>query len=370
MRQRSAHLVVSLRAADDDAFDQVPRDHAVNQELGEALLLAVGMLRIVAPHSGSQHRPVELAVQVGEVQPGSVFVYRTHRLVPRFILNFPTKRHWRANARLDDLEAGLVDLVKVIRELEITSVAVPPLGCGNGRLDWATQVLPRLGEAFAALPNVRIILYPPAGARAPEQMPVATAPPPMTPGWAALLTLIDRYLPSGDTATIMEIEKLAYLLQSAGQPLGLNFKPARYGPYDYRLHHQLQQAEGHFLRGYGDRTSPGELHPIPNALAAAQQTLQDHSDAAARVERVAALIEGFEGPWAIELLATLHWLGAHDPNVRRDPNTATEQTAAWNDRKRDLLQPHHARVTWQQLHDHNWLAVRNRAERHELHSDA
>jgi O-acetyl-ADP-ribose deacetylase (regulator of RNase III) len=311
------------------------------------------------------YRAYRQAVARGEVKPGKVFVFRTqHTTPPKLILNFPTKRHWRDNARLDDLEAGLIDLVDVIREHDIASVAVPPLGCGNGRLDWQREVLPRLAEAFATLTDVRVILYQPAGAPDLSEMPIGTEPPPMTPRRAALLELLDRYLQPGDTATVLEVQKLAYLLQAAGQPLGLTFQPARYGPYDYRLHHELQRLEGHFVRGYGDRSTPGELHPLPDALAAARETLAQHPDIAERVDRAAELIEGFESPWALELLTTLHWLANTDPTVRTDPATAAERISAWSDRKRQLLQPHHIDVVWRHLQHYDWLPSEPAAATH------
>src|SRR5690349_8544281 len=73
----------------------------------------------------------------GEVQIGKMFVFATGYLTnPRLIINFPTKRDWRSKSRLEDIEAGLIDLVAVVRSERITSIAIPPLGCGNGGLQW------------------------------------------------------------------------------------------------------------------------------------------------------------------------------------------------------------------------------------------
>lgn len=117
-----------------------------------------------------------------EVRLGRVFVFDSARLGPRrYVINFPTKGHWRAGSRLSDIEAGLTDLVHVVRERQITSVAVPALGCGNGGLDW-NEVRPAIERAFAELPDVRVLLFPPEGAPAPADMPVATEKPPLTSG--------------------------------------------------------------------------------------------------------------------------------------------------------------------------------------------
>lgn len=92
-------------------------------------------------------RTYQAACQRGEVQPGRVLPVRLQSS-DRWVLNFPTKRHWRQRSRLADIESGLDDLIRVIDELKIASVAVPPLGCGNGGLDWSVVrplIIERLG---------------------------------------------------------------------------------------------------------------------------------------------------------------------------------------------------------------------------------
>ena len=103
------------------------------------------------------------ACQQGEVQPGRMFVFETGQLQPRFIINFPTKRHWRGASRIEDIESGLQDLVKVIGEHGIRSIALPPLGCGLGGLDWLS-VKSRIEKTLQPLSDVQVALYTPAGA--------------------------------------------------------------------------------------------------------------------------------------------------------------------------------------------------------------
>lgn len=108
----------------------------------------------------------EQACGRGEVRPGSMMVFETGAQDgPRYIVNFPTKRHWREDSRMEDIEAGLEDLAGVVRARGIRSIAVPPLGCGLGGLDWA-QVEPRILAALGPLDDVRVALYAPAGAPA------------------------------------------------------------------------------------------------------------------------------------------------------------------------------------------------------------
>src|SRR5215510_9661131 len=188
------------------------------------------------------------------IRLGRMFVFDIGKLTrPRFIINFPTKQHWKSRSRLEDIESGLVDLVRVIRELDIKSVAVPPLGCGNGGLDWE-DVRPRIETALAPLEDVRTLLYAPSGAPAASGMKVATKRPRMTLGRAALLELLERYIEPGFGASVLEIQKLLYFMQIGGEPLRLNFAKGMYGPYAENVNHVLQAIEGHYLRGYGDRS--------------------------------------------------------------------------------------------------------------------
>jgi O-acetyl-ADP-ribose deacetylase (regulator of RNase III) len=104
-----------------------------------------------------------VACKRGVVQPGHMFVFELDRLLPpRFIINFPTKRHWRDRSRMEDIDAGLADLVGVIRDRGISSIAVPPLGAGLGGLDWRA-VRPRIERALEVLNDVRVLVYEPNG---------------------------------------------------------------------------------------------------------------------------------------------------------------------------------------------------------------
>lgn len=103
----------------------------------------------------------QAACQRQEVQPGRMFVYATGELAnPKYIINFPTKRHWRGKSRMGDIEAGLIDLQAVIRRLDIRSIAIPPLGSGLGGLEWE-DVKPRIHEATEALADVQVLVYEP-----------------------------------------------------------------------------------------------------------------------------------------------------------------------------------------------------------------
>jgi len=290
-----------------------------------------------------------------EVQPGKMFVFTTNRTVnPRYIINFPTKRHWKGKSRMEDVETGLVDLVRVVKELGIRSIAIPPLGCGNGGLKWS-DVRVRIEGTFKNMPGVEAVLYEPSGAPEAEKMKVATKRPDMTPGRAALIGLMERYAVPGYHLTLLEIQKLAYFLQTTGEVLKLDFAKAKYGPYTETLHHVLQRIEGHFIRGYGDRSRYASIRLLPNAINEANSFLKSHPDTLQRLDRVAKLIEGFESPYGMELLATVHWLAQEDPLVKENGDAAVNGVKAWSEHKKQTFHPEHIKIAWSRLRDEGWI---------------
>jgi len=298
----------------------------------------------------------EVACKKKELSPGKVLVFETGRLTgPRFIINFPTKRHWRGKSRIEYIDSGLKSLIDEIRRRKIKSVAVPPLGCGLGGLSWKT-VRPRIVRAFNQLPNVRVLLFEPSGAPKAEKMAKAQSPPAMTLGRAVLIELMVRYLVAvlDPFVSLLEIHKLMYFMQEAGEPLNLKYEKALYGPYAKNLRHVLNVIEGHFITGYGDAADKPErpIELLPKAAEAAKDLIVSHPETQARFERVARLIHGFETPYGMELLATVHWVGMHEG--ARSAEDAIERTYAWNDRKR-IFDNKQIRRAWQVLAAQGWL---------------
>jgi len=302
----------------------------------------------------------ERACKNGEVQLGHMHVWETGALDgPQFVVNFPTKGHWRAPSRLTDVDAGLDDLVSVVRKYGIGSIAIPPLGCGNGGLDWA-DVEPLIVRAFADLPDVEVKLYPPQGAPAAAEMPNATVRPAMTTGRAALVSLLARYSRLAVGATPIELQKLMYFLQAAGEPLNLNFQPGHYGPYADNLRHVLSTVEGHFITGYGDGSSrvleAEAMKALPGAEDEASRVLADNVETRDRVEEVMRAIDGFESRYSMELLASVHWVASHDATAAADWRKAMEQVHQWSPRKKQTFTAEHIEVAWNALRDRELIA--------------
>lgn len=273
-----------------------------------------------------------------EVQPGRMFVFDTGQLTPpRYIINFPTKRHWRGKSRMEDIESGLVALVDVIRERDIRTIAIPPLGSGLGGLDWA-QVRPRIEAALRELEDVRVMVFEPGGAPATDTVQHQREVPRMTSGRAALVELLNRYLRGllDPFVTLLEAHKLMYFMQEAGQPLRLRYTQAPYGPYAENLRHVLREVEGHLISGYADGgdAPDKQLQLVPGAAEEAEAFLAADAETRARFERVAELVEGFETPFGLELLATVHWVMTRQGAASLDE--VIERTYAWNERKRQF----------------------------------
>jgi O-acetyl-ADP-ribose deacetylase (regulator of RNase III) len=291
-----------------------------------------------------------------EVQPGRMFVFDTGKLTPpRYIINFPTKRHWRGKSRIEDIESGLAALVAVIRERDIRSIAVPPLGSGLGGLEWA-QVRPRIEAALKALEGVQVFVFEPGGAPAADKINHQREVPKMTPGRAALVELLNRYLRGllDPFVTLLEAHKLMYFMQEAGQPLRLRYQPAVYGPYAENLRHVLREIEGHLISGYADGgdAPDKQLHLVPGAAEEAEAFLKADAETRVRFERVAELVEGFETPFGLELLATVHWVMTRYGAASL--NEVVNQTYLWNERKRQFT-PRQIGIAMDRLTTKGWI---------------
>jgi len=288
------------------------------------------------------------AVRKGEVQPGKMLVVPTGFVAnPRYIINFPTKRHWKARSKIEDIESGLAALTDEVRRLRIRSIALPPLGCGNGGLEWR-DVEPRIIRAFEGLPDVRVLVFAPRGAPEAAEMPIRTRSPNMTPARALLIKLMEQYSGLAYRLTLLEIQKLAYFLQVGGEPLRLRYEKGHYGPYAANLNKVLERIEGHWIRGYGDSPKPDvEIRLLNGAARQADAFLVSHAESRERLRRVARLIEGFETPYGMELLASVHWVAAQERAATEA--TVIDQVHEWNDRKKRMFSSAHIRVAYQHL---------------------
>ncbi|PVZ68823.1 type II toxin-antitoxin system antitoxin DNA ADP-ribosyl glycohydrolase DarG [Pelagibaculum spongiae] len=289
-----------------------------------------------------------------QVHLGKMFVFDLGGLAtPRYIINFPTKGHWRSASQLADIESGLADLVEQIQKIGIRSIAIPPLGCGNGGLDWQV-VKPLIIKYFSAIDAVEVRVFEPNDSIKASDMEVGSRKPKMTPGRAAILSLLEIYKSQNYGLSKIEVQKLAYFLQVSGQNLKLNFVKHQYGPYADALRHALERMDGHYIQGVGDGVVAAEITPTESALNDAKQFLKQADSAiTSHVQRVADLIEGYQSPYGVELLATVHWVAAYEGAT--SPEQAFALIQQWNARKKQLMTCQHVESAWMQLKQLNWI---------------
>lgn len=292
-----------------------------------------------------------------EVKPGRMFVFETGTMLnPRYIINFPTKRHWRGKSRLEDIKSGLKALIEEVKRLQIKSIAIPPLGCGLGGLDWKI-VRPLIEKAFSEMPDVRVSLFEPAGTPDAKTMPVRTAYPKMTVARALFVKLMEHYMSPAYRLTLLEIQKLAYFLQEAGEPLKLKFEAGHYGPYAPNLNKVLEIMEGHFIRGYGDSQKPDvDIELMQGAIEVADRFLEEHQDSYRRLKKIDEVIDGFETPYGMELLSSVHWVTVHGDSPVKDADAAIQRIHQWNSRKQKMFQPAHIQIAWKRLKSTGWIS--------------
>lgn len=280
------------------------------------------------------------ACKRGEVQIGRMFFTERPPLAgsgrgPRWIINFPTKRHWRDRTRPEWVQAGLADLTRLLQEKAIRSIALPPLGCGNGGLEWSA-VRPLIEQALAGFPSVEVLVYEPT----PRYQNVAKREgvEQLTPARALIAELIRRYWILGIECSMLEVQKLAWFLEreiealGLDNPLQLDFVAHRYGPYADRLRHLLNGLDGSYLRS--EFRIPDAR---PTDVIAFNDTKKERvalflkSDARLyldALERTTERIAGFESPLGMELLGTLDWLISRE-GCRPDLEAIKAGLAAW-----------------------------------------
>lgn len=302
------------------------------------------------------YKAYQRACKKGEVRPGAMFVHETGNLTgPRYIINFPTKRHWRGNSRMEDIDAGLRSLVEWLSKLQVRSVALPPLGCGLGGLDWQ-EVRPRIEQALSN-EGVEVRLYEPVGAPAAPQMVRSRTVPSMTAGRAALVLLINHYLKAllDPVVTLLEVHKLMYFLQETGEPLKLNYARATYGPFAENLRHVMRKIEGHMISGYADGgdAPDKQIQLLEGVGESAQLTLEANTSTQQNLNRVLDLVEGFESSAGLELLATVHWVAKEEaPQTMEALITGVH---AWGERKKQFT-PRQITLAAKTLMDKGWLS--------------
>ena len=304
----------------------------------------------------SNFKEYEAASKRNEIKPGKMFIYDLGEWEkPRYIINFPTKLHWRGRFQTRICRRWPPRSRQAGKASRYKSISLPPLGCGNGGLDW-DEVRELILAAFKLHPEIDVHLFEPKGAPPAREMVNRTAKPELTAVRAAIIKIISIYRELEYGLTRIELQKLAYFLEKSGRDLNLEFRKDNYGPYSDKLRHVVKALDGHYIAGVGDFAGESEIGVLPGAVAEADEFIKTSGDddLAIQVERVRNLIQGFETPYGMELLATVHWVATQEPNVNT-VDDAIDAVHRWNARKRAILREDHIRLAWDRLKKEGWF---------------
>ena len=266
------------------------------------------------------------ACKAGEVSTGEMYVTEPAELDgPRWIVNFPTKQHWRGNSRIEWVTEGLQDLRRFLIRNQVKSIAIPPLGAGNGGLDWSVvreEIIRSMGDL-----DIEITVFEPTNAY--QNVAKRTGVEKLTPARALIAELVRRYWVLGMECSLLEVQKLAWFLartiekrQPGDNPLKLQFAANKFGPYAHNLTKLLDGLDGSYLRS-NKRIADSDPFDVIWFAEERKELVQAflRSQAKAYVqalEETAQVIDGFESPFGMELLSTVDWLLTREaiaPNV-------------------------------------------------------
>lgn len=282
------------------------------------------------------------AVDTGKFQIGRVQIVPTGQLTPKYVMNFATKKHWRHPSKLQYIEEGLVDLKKKISEYNIKSISIPPLGCGNGKLDW-DDVKPLMVSALEEISEkTDIVIYEPGFS---NQKMIQKENVKLTSARAMLIYLLKEYQSLGYTINMLVAQKLAYFLQLKGEPLNLNFEKGHYGPYAHKLLHLLKYLNGFYIWFKEEDNKPGTSISIDkkNYRRVKKYIERElNEDQKNRIQNVLQFIYGYESPYGLELLATVDFV-KRNTNIQ-DLEEIQKEIYNWTTRKKNLMKPFHIEV--------------------------
>lgn len=292
------------------------RAQAVVNTVNTVGVMGKGIALMFKERFEENYRLYAAACKAGEVKTGRMFVTEPAELDgPRWVVNFPTKQHWRSPSRMEWVTDGLQDLRHFLLDNHVQSIAIPPLGAGNGGLEWP-KVREQIERVLGDL-TIEITVYEPSSTY--QNVAKRSGVEKLTPARALIAELVRRYWVLGMECSLLEIQKLAWFLEQAiervmpgDRTLDLQFKAHKFGPYALRLSHLLNNLDGSYLHSQKRIADADPFDVIwfdDDRKDRVRAYLQSEGKAYLRaLEETAALIDGFESPFGMELLATVDWL--------------------------------------------------------------
>lgn len=277
------------------------------------------------------------ACKNNEIKIGKLFVTEDYSLLSgkKIIINFPTKTDWRKPSEYVYIESGLKELVRVIRERNIKSVSIPPLGSGNGGLNWSR--VKALIEEYLSDLDCKIFIYEPS---ANIQEVLKKDRTKLTPARAMLLAILYDLVRSGEFVSEFAAEKIAYFLQRFGAKefFKLEYEAKFYGPYSGKIKHVLYYLNGSYIVGYSskDKKPFEELGLLMDGEREVNEFLDKKENRHLReiVDRTKKFLSGFYSPFGLELLSTIDFIIA-DKKVK---SVDEIKANLWSERKKELFE--------------------------------
>lgn len=292
------------------------------------------------------------ACKRNELEPGKLLAVWDSNLHfgKKLIINFPTKVHWRNPSKYEYIEKGLIALVKLIKKENIQSIALPPLGCGNGGLSWP-KVKEMITHCLGSLPIDISVFEPNAAIKELLQKEEMKKEVKLTSSRALLMYALFAYESFGEYSSLFAANKLAYFLQSMGQPLKLQFKAETYGPYAIGVEKVLYSLNGVYLKGLEQQQAkPFEpLHLNYEKWSEVKEYVQKKLEfqEKERLKNLIQLINGFASELSLEILATVAFILEHSPEASF--SYVMENISHWSQRKKDLFKEEYVQAAYDHL---------------------
>ena len=293
-----------------------------------------------------------------ELEPGKLLAVWDNNLLlgKKLIINFPTKIHWRHPSKYEYIEKGLVALVELIKEKNIESIALPPLGCGNGGLEWP-RVKGMISQYLGSLPLDVAVYEPNAAIKELLQGEETKKEVKLTSSRALLMYALFVYESFGEYSSLFAANKLAYFLQSMGQPLKLQFKPEMYGPYAIGVEKVLYSLNGVYLKGLEQRQAkpfePLQLNYEKWAEVKEYVHKKLEFEERERLKNLIGLINGFASELSLEILATVAFILDQQPGL--SIQQVMENVARWSERKEKLFKEEYVQTAYDHLLNYRHL---------------
>jgi O-acetyl-ADP-ribose deacetylase (regulator of RNase III) len=279
-----------------------------------------------------------IACRKKELKIGELLVTEEKTLLrgEKIIINFPTKTSWRLPSEYSYIETGMAQLVKVIKEKNLKTIAIPPLGSGNGGLDWNKVKV--ILEKYLSDLTCEIYVYEPSAA---VQEIMKKERVKLTPARAMLLSVLYDLVRNGEFVSEFAAEKIAYFLQRFGakDSFKLVYQPNFYGPYSGKVKHVLYYLNGSYIMGYSskDKKPFEELGLVQDAEREVNEFLKQPENAEYNsvIEKTKRFLTGFYSPFGLELLSTIDFI-IQEKQVS-SVDGITKELKDWSDRKMTLF---------------------------------